>query len=151
MKNTIIIQEKTFEKARIEIKKNKDKIIIFSSNDDNLNRKILEKEQINVLLINQKGRKDKQKQRDSGFNQVLAKIAKKKNISIGINFDEILQTKGKERSEILARVQQNIKLCNKKKIKMYFITQNKKNSKEVYDLRSLGLTLGMPTHMTKNF
>ena len=129
MKNTIIIQEKTFEKARIEIKKNKDKIIIFSSNDDNLNRKILEKEQINVLLINQKGRKDKQKQRDSGFNQVLAKIAKKKNISIGINFDEILQTKGKERSEILARVQQNIKLCNKKKIKMYFITQNKKNSK----------------------
>jgi len=150
MKNSIIIQEKTFEKARTEIRKNKGKVIIFSSNDDALNRKVLEKEQINILLINQKNRKDKQKQRDSGFNQVLARIAQKKKISIGINFDEIINTKGKERSEILARVQQNIKLCNKKKIKMYFIIQNKKNSKEVYDLKSLGLTLGMPTWMTKH-
>jgi len=151
MKNTIIIQEKAFEKARTEIRKNKDKIIIFSSDDDNLNRKILEKEQINILLINQKARKDKQKQRDSGFNQVLAKIAQKKKIAIGINLDEILSTSGKERAEILARIQQNIKLCNKKKIKMYFISQKKEKTKDNYDLRSLGLTLGMPTSMTKNF
>ena len=151
MKNLIIISEKTFEKAKIEIRKNKDKQIIFSGNDDDLNRKILEKEKIDVLLINQKERKDKQKQRDSGFNQVLAKIAGKNKIAIGINLDEIINTNGKEKSEILARIQQNIKLCNKKKIQMYFITQNKKNSKEVYDLKALGLTLGMPTLMTKNF
>ena len=151
MKNSIIIQEKTFEKARAEIRKNKGKTIIFSSNDDDLNRKILEKEQINILLINQTRRKDKQKQRDSGFNQVLAKIAQKKKISIGINLDEILQTKGKERSEILARIEQNIKLCNKNKIKMHFISQKKENLKDNYDLKSLGLILGMPTSMTKNF
>lgn len=151
MKNTIIIQENTFEKARAEIRKNKGKTIIFSSDNDDLNRKILEKEKINILLINQKERKDKQKQRDSGFNQVLAKIALKNKISIGINLDEILQNSGKERAEILARVQQNIKLCNKKKIQMYFISLKKNNLQESYDLKSLGLTLGMPTYMTKNF
>ena len=42
MKPSILIQEKTFEKARHEIRKNNDKTIIFSSNDDDLNRKVLE-------------------------------------------------------------------------------------------------------------
>ena len=100
-----IINEPTFEKARKSIQESKEKIIIFSSNNDELNRKILEKEKIDILLINLEGRKDFQKQRDSGFNQVLAKIAKKNNVTIGINFDEIIESKNKER--ILARIRQN--------------------------------------------
>ena len=146
MKPTILIQEDTFEKARKKIKENKDKIIVFTSNNDELNRKILEKEKIDILLLNQKGRKDFQKQRDSGFNQVLAKIAKNNNITIGINFDEIINTKAKEKAEILARIEQNIKLCNKNKIKMKFISQKQQ---DIYDLKALGLVLGMPTAITK--
>ena len=145
-----LIQEKTFEKARNEIKKNKGKIIIFSSEDDDLNRKVLEKEPINILLLNQKSRKDFQKQRNSGFNHVLAKIAKKNKISIGINLDEIINSNSKEKAEILGRIKQNIKLCNKNKLKMKFIAINKKNERNIYDLKSLGLVLGMPTFMTKN-
>jgi len=144
----MIIKETTFEKARKKIKENKGKEIIFSSNNDDLNRKILEKEKINVLLINQTGRKDKQKQRDSGFNHVLAKIAKKNNVTIGINLDEIIESKAKQSAEIRARVMQNIKLCNKNKLKMKFISQ--KHKRNIYDLKSLGLVLGMPTWMTKN-
>ena len=146
----ILIQEKSFEKARNEIKKNKGKEIIFSSNDDDLNRKVLEKEPINILLINQKNRKDFQKQRNSGLNHVLAKIAKKNNISIGINLDEIINSNTKEKDKILARISQNIKLCNKNKLKMRFIAINKKNERNLYDLKSLGLILGMPTFMNKN-
>jgi ribonuclease P/MRP protein subunit RPP1 len=87
------------------------------------------------------------KQRDSGFNHVLARLAKKKNISLGINLDEIINSKSKEKSEILARVRQNIKLCNKNKLKMKFISSKKRDR---YNLKSLGLLLGMPTWMTKN-
>ena len=54
----IIISESSFQKARSEIKKAKGKTVIFSSNSDDLNRKVLEKEPIDILLINQKGRKD---------------------------------------------------------------------------------------------
>ena len=90
MDNHIIIEQTSFEKARKEIKKNKGKTIIFSSNNDELNRKILEKEKIDVLLLNLLNRKDYSKQRDSGFNHVLAKIAKKKGVVIGINLDEII-------------------------------------------------------------
>ena len=144
MKNHILIQESTFEKARKAIKSAKGEII-FTSNDDELNRKILEKEKIDVLLLNQKERKDRQKQRDSGFNHVLAKLAKKKNVAIGINLDEIIESK--EKAKILARIEQNIKLCNKNKLHMKFISKKKRDD---YDLKALGLVLGMPTWMTKN-
>lgn len=141
-----IIKEITFEKARKKIQEAKEKPIIFSSNNDELNRKILEKEKIDILLINLEKRKDFQKQRNSGFNQVLARIAKKKNITIGINFDEIIKSKNKEK--ILARIMQNIKLCNKYKLKMKFISE--KYKRNLHDLKSLALVLGMPTWMTKN-
>ncbi len=147
IKNYILIQENDFQKTRNKIKKNKDKKIIFSSDNDELNRKIIEKEKIDILLLNQSKRKDTLKQRNSGFNHVLAKIAQKKNIIIGINFDEIINSRGKQKAEILARVRQNIRLCNKNNLKMSFIGENKRN---IYDLKALGLVLGMPTWMTSS-
>ena len=149
MKNFVIIKENNFMKARKQIRDNLNKEIIFSS-DDELNRKILEKEKINVLLLNQSGRRDMAKQRNSGFNQVLAKIAKKKNVSIGINFDEIIESGKKRKADILSRVMQNIKLCSKNKLKMRFVPLNSKNKRNIYDVKSFGLVLGMPTWMTKN-
>jgi len=148
MKETIIIQGTTFDITRKKIKQHSEKTIIFSSNDDELNRKILEKEKIDILLLNQKERKDFQKQRNSGFNHVLAKIAQKNKISIGINLDEIIESNKKEKSQILARVKQNIMLCNKDKICMKFIVQKEKNKRNLPNLKSLGLVLGMPTWMT---
>ena len=150
MKNTILIQETDFNKIRKKIKDNPKKVIIFSSDNDELNRKVIEKEKIDFLLLNLTKRKDRFKQRDSGFNQVLAKLAKKKNIAIGINLDEILEAKGEKKKDILARIKQNIKLCNKNKLKMDFIALNKKNKRDIYDLKALGLVLGMPTWMTSS-
>ncbi len=141
----IILTEKNFNKLRNQVKNNKNKEIIFTSEDDDLNRKVLEKLEIQILLINLKNKKDYQKQRNSGLNQVLAKITKKNNIKIGINFDELVLSKNKEK--IISRIIQNIKLCDKYKIQMKFISKNKQNS---YNLKSLGLVLGMPTWMTKN-
>jgi len=143
------IKESNFEKARKiirEQKKSKKKVVFISSNDD-LTRKILEKEPVNILVILQSSRKDRQKQRNSGFNQVLAKIAKKNNVKIGICLDEIFNSKDKEKADILARVIQNIKLCSKNKIQMKFCGEKTRN---IYDLKSLGLVLGMPTWMTRN-
>jgi len=152
MENYILVQGNNFEKSRKEIRENrqtKGKKIIFLSNNDELNRKVLEKEPIDILLLNQSQRKDKLKQRDSGFNHVLAKIAKKNNITIGISLDEIINSREKNKSEILSRVEQNIKLCNKNRLKMKFISLNK-NERDIYDLRALGLVLGMPTGMASH-
>ena len=148
-----IIRESNFEKARKAIKKAKlakaSTPIIFSSNDDELDRQVLEKEKIDVLLLNQKSRKDFQKQRNSGFNQVMARAAKPNNVVIGINLDEIVDSDKKEKAQILARISQNVKLCNKNKLKMAFISISK--HKDSYDLTALGLVLGMPTWMITKF
>ena len=147
--DSIIIEETNFQKARNKIReaRKQGKAVVFTSNDDELARKVLEKEKINALLINQVGRKDSLKQRNSGFNQVLAKIAKKKQVSIGINLQEILSSGLEEKVEILARIEQNIKLCSKNKLKVIFFTKEEKNQ---YDLKALGLILGMPTWMTRD-
>lgn len=145
----ILIQEDNFDKARKLIKENSNKKIIFASENDETNRKVLEKESIEILLLNQAGRRDFHKQRNSGLNQVLAKMAKKKNITIGINLDEIIKSSEKEKATILARVKQNIRICNKNKLKMKFIYKNQKRN--ILDLKSLGLVLGMPTWMTSDF
>ncbi len=143
----LIIKENTFQEARKKIRENPKKTIIFSSSNDELNRKILEKEKIDILLPILLGRKDRMKQRDSGFNSVLAKIAKKKNISLGIDFDEIINSKPRKKSELLARIRQNIKICNKNKLDIKFILNKKRDR---YNLKSLGLLLGIPTNKINN-
>jgi RNase P/RNase MRP subunit p30 len=80
----------------------------------------------------------------------MAKECKKKKIVIGINLDELIEERNlKEKSQILARIRQNIFLCNKNKVKMKFLALKEKNQRNIYDLKSLGLILGMPTWMTK--
>ncbi len=144
-----IISENNFEKARRKIRESKTPII-FSSDDDELNRKVLEKEKIDILLLSQRGRKDYQKQRNSGLNQVMAKIAKKNNVTIGINLDEIVESKNKEKADILSRIKQNVMLCKKNKLNMTFLSPSGKNKRNEHDIKSLGLVLAMPTNMIKN-
>jgi len=145
----IIIEAKTFEEARKKLKdarqKNPDSLVGFTSYDDELNRKVLEKEKIDFLIIPLSERKDFMKQRNSGFNQVLAKEAKKKVVVIGINIDDIIKENKFEKAKIFARARQNVKLCNKNKIQMKFFGKNA----NTHDLKALGLVLGMPTWMTK--
>jgi len=148
MEGKVIIQENNFDRARKLIQENSGKRIIFSSEDEETSRKILEKENIEILLLNQSGRKDSHKQRNSGFNHVMAKMAKKKGIAIGINLDEIIKSSEKEKAAIIARVKQNIRICNKNKLKMKFIYKNQKRN--IFDLKSLGLVLGMPTFIIKD-
>ncbi len=152
--NQILITQKDFNKLKNEVKKVQEdkKQIIFTSEDDELNRKVIEKLDIDILLLKLNQRKDFQKQRNSGFNQVMAKIMKKKSITLGINLDEIIEeTNLKKKAEILARIKQDIKICNKNKVNMKFIAEKEKNQRNKHDLKALGIILGMPTWMTKQF
>lgn len=141
----IVLTEKNFSKLRDEIKKHNGDEIVFSSDDDELNRKVAEKLAVDILAIPLSGRKDFSKQRNSGLNEVVARIVKKNGIKIGIFLDEIIFSKEKEK--IISRVRQNIELCNKNKVEMIFIEGKEKRNSVL--LKSLGSTLGMPTWMTK--
>lgn len=152
MEEYVFLTEKNFSRLKAEIAKIRNKNpasrIVFSSEDDELNRQVLEKAKIDLLLLPLLQRRDFSKQRNSGFNMVLANIAKKNKIEIGIDLDELNSESKKIKSEILARIIQNIALCKKKKIQMRFILKNRKIDN--YLVKSLGSSLGMPPWMTKN-
>ena len=141
----IILTEKNFTKLRDLIKKNEGKEIIFSSSDDDFNRKVIEKLPVNVLLIPLEGRKDFSKQRNSGFNEIMAKAAKKSGVKIGFFLDELIFSNEKEK--IISRIKQNIKLCSRNKVQIVFIEEKEKRN--LFLIKSLGLSLGMPTWMVK--
>lgn len=115
------------------------------SQDDEFNRKALEIKGLNILVINEALEiKDYSRQRNSGLNEVLAKICAKKDITIGIQLKEIASKSEKEKAKALARLQQNIMLCKKAGTKLTFISEDGK-IKDKLALQSILSVLGAST------
>lgn len=147
----VIIDQQNWEKARKEIDKASasggKKQIIVKGHDIEFNRLALENKKVNALILQQhKGQKDRLKERASGLNQVLCKIASESSKLILIDFKEILDARGKEKAKVLARLMQNITLLQKYKVKTSIIN---KSSRDNYDLFSFLLTLGSNTNFAK--
>src|SRR3989344_1919723 len=144
-----IIKEKTIQEARKAIdkaiaEKTKKQKIIVEARDEEFNRKILENKKVNILLNPGIQGQDRLKQRDSGLNEVLCKIASDNGIKIAFNLEEIIKKKGKERAILLSRLIQNIMLCKKAGTEIEFLGKYDKRN-----LFSLLLTLGASTSQAK--
>ena len=123
---------------------------IIEGGDDDKNRKALENRNTDILLSPEKTRnKDFMHSRDSGLNQVLCKIAKKNEIAIGFNFNEVLISKN--RHLILGKMMQNVKLCRKYKVNMIIISgaNDEMEMKMPKDLISFGKTIGKTAEEAK--
>jgi len=126
-----IIDTNNLNEARKQIQKLKKegKEIIVKAQDNEFNRKILENKDVDVFLSPEiHNRKDFLKQRDSGLNEIICKLAKKNNIRIGIDIEKLKKLNKKEKAKALARIIQNIRLCKKTKTKIG-IFQKKKYKK----------------------
>jgi ribonuclease P/MRP protein subunit RPP1 len=140
----MIISNNDLNEVRKQIqeikRKNPSEEIIVRANDIEFNRKILEMKSIDILLSPEiHNRKDFLKQRDSGLNEVLVKLAAKNNIKIGINLDGIQKLEKKEKAIVLARIRQNITLCKRTKADIILFPQDKYNKLEVLSFfKSLG-------------
>lgn len=121
----------------------KKKIAVIAKNDE-FNRKVFENNKVDLVFELESGRKDRLKQRDSGLNHVLCKLAKKNDIVVGIDFSKLEKMSDFELSSYLAKVEQNIMLCKKYKVKMVVV-----NSSDGKNLGDFLLTLGMSTSMAK--
>jgi len=96
-----------------------------------------------IFDLEKQPKKDNFHYKSSGMNQVLAKLAKEKNICIGFNFNAVLR--GKNKPLVLGRMMQNVVLCKKYKAKMLIASFAKKpnNLRFWKDLISFGVVLGM--------
>ena len=139
-----MINTLNLEQARKLIKMEKKPIIVKAQNNE-FNRKILEYGNFNVLLsIESSEKKDSLNQLESGLNHVLAKIAAKNKISIGIDLKEISNLDKKDKGIRLARIKQNIKICRKANARLKIL-----NIKDEISAISFLLSLGASTQQAK--
>lgn len=121
--------------------KDKQRPIIVKAKDVDFNRKILEYGKFDVLLSPEsvQGRLSL-RNIDSGLDYVMANLAAKNKISIGIDFSILDSIEKKEKAKILSKIKQNIDLCKKAGTKISAI-----NYKDKRDAQSLLLSLGAST------
>ncbi len=108
-----------------------DCIIIGTSKDEKIIRKLVEHKKIyGIVDIESDKGPDHTHYRRSNMNQVIAKIIKENNKTYFINFSSILHSKNK--AKLLGRIQQNVILCNKYKckIKVNNFSKNKTDYRE---------------------
>jgi RNase P/RNase MRP subunit p30 len=141
-----IITELNPDKVRREIDKLAGKNAVVQGNKIEFNRLMLENKKVKALVLQHKGQKDSLKERGSGLNQVLCKIARDSGKIIFIDFKEIIEAEGIEKAKILGRLMQNIMLLQKYNVKTGIIN---KSGRDNYDLFSFLLTLGANTKFAK--
>ena len=70
--------------------------------------------------------RDRLKQRGSGMNEVIAKLAKSNNIEIGIDLSKIKGLNLLERGKVLSRIRQNISLCKRTEARIVVLNTGEK-------------------------
>jgi len=141
MINTINI-----EQAKKLTKTEKLKPLIVLAQNDEFNRKILEYGKFDILLSVERGKRQRTLRTiDSGLNHVLAELAAKNNVSIGIDMDELRNLKKEEKANRLEKIKQNIKICRKAKTKIVLL-----NYKDKKDAFAFLISLGASTKQAKD-
>jgi RNase P/RNase MRP subunit p30 len=135
----------------IKSKSKNAKIAVYGFSDE-FNRRAIETLKINYLVSPENNiGKDNLKQRDSGFDHVMAEAAKKKNIQVIEDLTWLNSLKGKSKAIAISRVIQNIVTCRKSKIDLKFATFAK-NDSELLDekqMKAIGFSLGMSSQQSK--
>ena len=110
-----MIDTNNIEQVRKEILKLKkeNKEVIVLAKDDDFNKKIFEMKNVDIVVGLEFGRRDKLKQRNSGMNEIIAKLAKNNNIKIGIDVNRIQKLNKLDKGRVLSRIIQNIRLCRR--------------------------------------
>jgi len=141
-----MIDTTNVEEAKRLIKMSKEKPVVVLAQNDEFNRKILEYGKFDILLSVERGnRRRTLRTIDSGLNHVLAEIAAKNKVSIGIDMDELRALEKEERANRLEKIKQNIKICRKAKTKLVLL-----DYKDHKDAFAFLISLGASTKQAKS-
>lgn len=152
----IIDADEKEARRTIEFIKTKDKKIKIAvvGRDENFNRRAIETLKINYLISPEKiDLKDSLKQRASGLNHVVAKLAVKKNVTILVGINNIFyENNKKKKAKIVSRIIQNIKICRSAKcnIKLVTLARNEDELMDEKQIESIGYSLKMSSQQIKS-
>jgi len=128
-----------------QIRKKYDVLLVRGGNLD-LNRKAVETKQVDILTHPELD------QKNSGFNHVMAKLARKNNVAIEINFRQVLQSYKGTRAHILKKMATNVMLCKKYKVPVVICSGgiSHLHLKDPLILSSIGTLLGLEIKQAKD-
>ncbi|MBU2496808.1 MAG: hypothetical protein KJ767_02005 [Nanoarchaeota archaeon] len=129
-KDAVLIENFKDKKDILKARKKYDFVIVFGKGIKE-NRQIVESFP-DVILLQLNSGKDFMKERNSGLDHIICKIASENNVAIGIDLSEILNSNEKEKQVIIGRIMQNIKLCRKYKTKILLASF----ASDVFELRA---------------
>ncbi len=114
---------------------------IIKAQNDVFNRSILEYGKFDVLLsIESSERKDSLRGIDSGMNEILARIAAKNKVAIGLDLEELRNLSKMQKASRLSKIRQNIRLCRKTGTRLAIL-----GIKDKRDAKDLLISLGAST------
>lgn len=105
--------------------------VIVKAQTNEFNRKFFENKDVDMIVGLEFNRIDYMKQRDSGLNEVLCKLAEKNDIKIGIDVDKLAGLDKIEKAKVLARIIQNIGLCKRVGCKLVISSDKKYDKQEI--------------------
>ncbi len=141
-------------RKQIQMLKKSGREAVIQAQEDEFNRKIFENKNVDVVVgleFSKNIGKDSLKQRDSGLNEVLCKLAKENNIKIGIDLSKIIKLNKLEKARVLDRIRQNIFLCRKMGCKIIIFNEDyKKNNYSKQEVMSFFLILNSSTNQARD-
>ena len=93
--------------SQVKKLRNKADIIIVSGGISKINRAACEMPMVDILAHPERGRKD------SGIDEVMAKLAHKNSVAIELNFKYVLHSYNKIRSHLISHMKTNVRLAKK--------------------------------------
>jgi len=124
----------------------KDTDIIYVSGDDSTNRAASECLEVDCISSPVKpDQKDFMHQKNSGIDYTIARSCAERGIAVEVNFSEIINYYGKLGSQLMARIQQNVKICSDTKTPV-IMTSGATNPLELRaprEIMAVGNSLGL--------
>lgn len=125
---------------------NGDKKIGVIGGDDAFNRRAIETLKIDYLIsVEGKTGRGNLKQRDSGLNHVVAKLAKEKGVVIIVDVSLIRKIGVEEKVALIERIIQKVKICRKAGCEIKIASLGTKDDEVVGEIerKAIGESLGM--------
>lgn len=139
IKTCLLINQKNLNKSY-----NQSKLLVVKSSEQD--RHFIESKKIRLIYgFEETPKKDYLHQRASGLNHHICELANKNNVAVGFSYSSLFNKNLIFASAIIGRMIQNIKLCQKYKVKMVTGSFSDKpfDVRAPHDIASLFAMLGM--------
>jgi RNase P/RNase MRP subunit p30 len=136
-----------------DVRKARNSEIVFAEGGDKINRLASDCWELDAISSPEMhSEKDFMHQMNSGIDYVIVRACAEKGIAIEFCFSNVLKAHGRKRSQILARMMQNVRTCRETGCKM-IITSGARGYYELRaarDLMAFGIILGMAPDEAKD-